>query len=128
MVKVVTINILFELDKWEQRRQLLVDGLAAFQADLIALQEVKLPEDTGTWLAQQLEMPYVHLVPQQEPGKHNVLHGIAILSRQLDYIFINQHWRVKDCQLILNQPSPDNRYLYPSDHFGLAADLEMRQP
>lgn len=264
MVKVVTINILFELNKWQQRRQLLVNELAAFQADLIALQEVKLPEDTGTWLAQQLEMPYVYLVPQQEPGKHNVLHGIAILSRHpfiqqasldlqsqgrvaqyvqiapqgqplvfsnghyywypgshperdkqvqrlldwlgqlppsmpviavgdfngtpdtsaitlmkqqfnsayatyhskepdytcptplvqlnwlqllrqtwrnlifnrtlipwrgtLDYIFINQHWRVKDCQLILNQPSPDNRYLYPSDHFGLAADLEMRQP
>lgn len=261
MVKVVTVNILFELDRWEQRRQLLVNGLAAEKADLIALQEVKLPEDTGTWLAEQLDMPYVDFVYRQKPGKHGILHGIAILSRHpfvqqstldlqsqgkfaqyvqiapqgqplvfsnghyywypgshperdkqiqllvdwlgqlspempvvaagdfngtpetsaialmrqhfnsayaayhstepdytcptpliqlnwlkflhhiwrnlifnktlipwrgtLDYIFINQHLRVRDCRLILNQPSPNNRWLYPSDHFGLVADLEI---
>ena len=63
MVKVVTINILFETEKWAQRRELLVEGLAAQQADLIGLQEVKLPEDNSAWLAQQLNMPYVQLVP-----------------------------------------------------------------
>jgi endonuclease/exonuclease/phosphatase family metal-dependent hydrolase len=63
VVKVVTINILFEMEKWAQRRELLVEGLAAQQADFIGLQEVKLPEDNSAWLAQQLNMPYVQLVP-----------------------------------------------------------------
>jgi endonuclease/exonuclease/phosphatase family metal-dependent hydrolase len=81
MVKVITINILFELDEWEQRRTLLVDGLAAEQADLIALQEVNLTENTGTWLAEQLGMSYVQIVPFRETSPHGIPYGIAILSR-----------------------------------------------
>ena len=58
MVKVVTINILFKMKDWAQRRELLLEGLAAEQPDLIALQEVKLPEDTSAWLAERLSLPY----------------------------------------------------------------------
>ncbi|GET37249.1 endonuclease/exonuclease/phosphatase family protein [Microseira wollei] len=76
MVKVITINILFEMETWAQRRELLVEGLAAQQADLIGLQEVKLPEDNSAWLAQQLNMPYVQLVPYKVGD-----YGAAILSR-----------------------------------------------
>lgn len=258
MVKVITINTLFERESWMQRRELLVAGLAAQQADLIGLQEVILPEDNSAWLAQQLNMPYVQLVPykgldnygaailsrypftQQEtldlgsqdriaqyvqvevdgqplvfcnghyywyPGPHperekqvqllldwlgKLPHDIPIvalgdfngmpqtpaitLMREqftsayaayhghepeytcptplkkhrswryklvkylfsswlnrtlrpwhgtLDYIFINQHLRVRDCQLILTSPAPNNPILYPSDHFGIAAELEI---
>lgn len=263
MVKIITINILFELDRWEERRRLLVEGLAAENADVIAVQEVKLPEDTGAWLAAKLEMPYVHLVPFQpfQIGRKEISYGIAILSRYpfvqqatldlqsqgrfaqyvqiapqgqplgicnghyywypgshadrdrqikllldwlgqlppeiplvtvgdfngspdtsaiallrqnftsayaayhgqepdytcptplvhlnwrkslrhrwrnlvfnrtltpwrgtLDYIFINQYLSVQDCRLVLNLPAPHNPYLYPSDHFGIVADLEF---
>ncbi len=47
VVKVVTINILFEMEKWVERREFLEEGLAAQQADLIGLQEVKVPEDNS---------------------------------------------------------------------------------
>ena len=60
---------------------LLVNGLAAEQADLIALQEVNLTQNTGTWLAEQLGMPYVHTVPFQKLSPHGIPHGIAVLSR-----------------------------------------------
>ena len=43
----------------------------------------------------------------------------------LDYVFINQHLRVRNCQLILTEPAPKDRTLYPSDHFGIAAELEV---
>ena len=259
-LKVATINILFEMGEWEQRRELLVQGLAAESADLIALQEVKLPENNSAWLAEQLNFPYVHLVPY---GKSEIkripLYGTAILSRYpfqakavldlqgqgrkaqyvqvewqgkplvfcnghyywypgpslhrvkqiellldwlgkfppetpiiavgdfngapgtpaiakmkesfnsayaahhgqepeytcptplgwrgwqrklrllklnllknhtlkpwrgtLDYIFVNQYFHVKDCRLILNQPASHSRNLYPSDHFGIVAEL-----
>ncbi|HEY9661027.1 MAG TPA: endonuclease/exonuclease/phosphatase family protein [Allocoleopsis sp.] len=262
MVKVVTINILFDLQDWAERRELLVQGLAAEQADLIALQEVKLPEDTSSWLAKQLDMPYVSLVPHHYPGQPGVPpHGLAILSRYpfiqqasldlsgqgrrahyvqieidhqpivlcnghyywapgpapervkqiqqvlewlgalppdlpivavgdfngepqnpaivlmrehftsayaarhghepaytcptplirrgwrriwkvillnlkynptfrpwrgtLDYVFINRHLQVNDCRIILDSPSPGDPTLYPSDHFGLAAELRI---
>lgn len=43
----------------------------------------------------------------------------------LDYIFVNRHIQVKNCQLILTQPSAENLLIYPSDHFGIAADLDF---
>lgn len=263
MVKVVTINILFEMEKWTQRRELLVEGLATQQADLIGLQEVKLPEDNSAWLAQQLNMPYVQLVPHKGlDDKGFPYYGVAILSRHpftqqatldlqtqgrvaqyvqvevegqplvfcnghyywypgpspervkqvqllldwlgklppnmpivavgdfngmpetpaialmreqftsayaayhghepeytcptplkkqrtwqhrlvkylvnslvhrtlkpwrgtLDYVFINQHLLVRNCQLILTESAANNPTLYPSDHFGIAAELEI---
>lgn len=42
----------------------------------------------------------------------------------LDYIFVDPSIKVLDCQVVLNQPAPDNSQIYPSDHFGLAATLE----
>lgn len=260
MVRIATINILFDLEAWNQRRELLADGLAAAQLDLIALQEVKLPEHTEAWLAEKLDMPYVYLVPNIALEGHQANYGVAILSRYpfvrqemlalpgqgrvaqfvqvavdeqpfilcnghyywypgphpqrdiqvqqvldwlghlasvpmvvvgdfngtpqtsaitlmrqhfasayathhgqepdytcptplvqrnwkkklwhawrnlrfnhtlrpwrgtLDYIFVNSRLQVKDCQLILNQPAPGSRTLYPSDHFGIMADLEI---
>jgi hypothetical protein len=35
---------------------------------------------------------------------------------------------VVDCRVILDRPSPDDPTLYPSDHLGLAATLEMAPP
>jgi endonuclease/exonuclease/phosphatase family metal-dependent hydrolase len=263
VVKVVTINILFDMEKWVQRRELLVEGLAAQQADFIGLQEVKLPEDNSAWLAQQLNMPYVQLVPYKGLDDKGFPYcGGAILSRYpftqqdtldlqsqgrvaqyvqvevdgqplvfcnghyywypgsspervkqvqlllnwlgklppdmpivavgdfngmpetpeialmrdrftsayaayhghepeytcptplkkprswqrklvkylvnvwthrtlqpwrgtLDYVFINQHLRVCNCQLILTEPAPNDPTLYPSDHFGIAAEFEI---
>jgi endonuclease/exonuclease/phosphatase family metal-dependent hydrolase len=43
----------------------------------------------------------------------------------LDYIFVGPHLRVVECDLILDRPAPDDPGLYASDHFGLAATLEV---
>ncbi|BDA75100.1 hypothetical protein RIVM261_032790 [Rivularia sp. IAM M-261] len=263
MVKVVTINILFDMECWEKRSKLLVDELKVINADLIALQEINIQEQTGDWLAQQLNMPYMYLVPfQAAPYKNGPEYGIGILSRYpfvlqqqldlksqgrlaqyvqvninnqplifcnghyywqpgttparmeqfkllvdwlselpllpiiavgdfnatpdtpeiefirehfisayaahhgsepeytcptplskpsrsltrkigrrvvnilvhrkiepwrgtLDYIFINQRLQVHNCELILTKSAPDNEQIYPSDHFGIAAELEV---
>lgn len=45
----------------------------------------------------------------------------------LDYIFINSGLRVLDSQVVLNQPSQDDSTLYPSDHYGVLAVLEVVQ-
>jgi endonuclease/exonuclease/phosphatase family metal-dependent hydrolase len=84
-IKIVTANILRDISRWEQRRSLLVDGLASFQADILALQEVALPEDNAAWLAEQLNLlspedrQYTRYLCPKTGGHPE--EGIAILSR-----------------------------------------------
>jgi endonuclease/exonuclease/phosphatase family metal-dependent hydrolase len=258
---IITINILVDLSHWKARRDLLAQGLSALDPDIIALQEVCLPENPADWLAHQLGMEYFYLSPKT--GFEASREGIAILSHHpftaqatldlegqqrvahyvqldiggqplvfanthlywqpgnsairlkqvgllirwmqtfshqmpviicgdfngtpettavammrqhyrsayqsihsqepeytcptplprspwstlrtflgfflllrpqhirldwrgtLDYIFVNQQLRVNDCRIVLDQPSPVNPRIYPSDHFGIFANLSM---
>jgi endonuclease/exonuclease/phosphatase family metal-dependent hydrolase len=43
----------------------------------------------------------------------------------LDYIFISPQLRVVECRVILDRPAPHDPGLYASDHYGLAATLEI---
>ncbi len=43
----------------------------------------------------------------------------------LDYIFVGPEIAVIECRVILDRPSPGDSTLYASDHFGLAATLEI---
>ena len=43
----------------------------------------------------------------------------------LDYIFVSERVQVNDCQIVLDKPSPRDPDLYPSDHLGLMAVLEI---
>jgi endonuclease/exonuclease/phosphatase family metal-dependent hydrolase len=43
----------------------------------------------------------------------------------LDYIFVDPRLKVIDCQVVLDRPSSDNPRIYPSDHFGLYAEIEI---
>jgi len=260
-LKIVTINILTDLSRWAQRRPLLLQGLAALSPDLIALQEVQLPQNPAHWLAEQLGYPHFLLSPKLgysasrealavisrypleeasvldlggqdriaqrvgltlgehkiylanshlywQPGEsaarlrqverlQNWLHGFSgnppgivcgdfngtpetlaiqhmrqrflsayasihgkepdftcptplprstwsvtrtflgffLLIRPqhiklnwrgtLDYIFVNPRLKVTQCQVVLDQPSDGNPRIYPSDHFGLYAEIEI---
>jgi endonuclease/exonuclease/phosphatase family metal-dependent hydrolase len=46
----------------------------------------------------------------------------------LDYIFVNHFIEVRDCTVAFDLPSPADDRVYPSDHFGLAAELGLRHP
>ena len=85
-----TINILNDLTRWRQRRELLVEQLDELQPDLIAFQEVTLKGDKSNahWLAEELNRgkdesktpPYkVQLCPKTGPYERK--EGLAILSR-----------------------------------------------
>jgi endonuclease/exonuclease/phosphatase family metal-dependent hydrolase len=43
----------------------------------------------------------------------------------LDYIFVRGAVRTLDCRLVFDRPAVDDPTLYPSDHLGLAAHLEI---
>jgi len=45
-------------------------------------------------------------------------------TKTIDYIFIDPaQFRVRDARLICTEPHPQDATLFPSDHFGLAAEL-----
>jgi endonuclease/exonuclease/phosphatase family metal-dependent hydrolase len=265
MIRIATINILFEMEFWQQRRELLVAGLSSINADIIGLQEINTDTNTVDDLAQALNMPYVYQVKCHKlPLTSGPNFGIAIISRHpflekqelrlpsqgrsaqyvrvsingqpyifcnghylwwpgssharmkqfklladwlgvlpaeipqiivgdfnatpdtaeigflaskftsayakyhghepeytcptllllaskrirhelglrafeflvnrkfnpwqgtLDYVFLSEQLQVVDCQLILTEPSESNELIYPSDHFGLVADLQFK--
>ncbi len=46
----------------------------------------------------------------------------------LDYIFVAGMIHVHECEVVLDQPAPHDSTLYPSDHVGLIAKLEVGVP
>lgn len=85
-LKVVTINMLSDLSRWDERRVLMVNQLADLSPDIVALQEVSLPENPAAWIAKQLGQRSsnasryeVYLCPKS--GFWGKNEGIAILSR-----------------------------------------------
>jgi endonuclease/exonuclease/phosphatase family metal-dependent hydrolase len=78
-VSIVTFNLLNKPSRWEERRHLIAAELAQLQPDLIALQEVALPDNTAAWLAERLGAYTVHV--SSKTGALQGHEGIAILSR-----------------------------------------------
>jgi hypothetical protein len=48
--RMVTLNLEQNHKRWQARRELVIDQLAALQPDVIALNEICLPLQTGRWL------------------------------------------------------------------------------
>lgn len=86
---VATINLRNRIDRWLERRHLLVDQITAVAPDLVSLQEISFPIRQGKWLCEQLNLrltesrksPY-QLVQQRK--KHLIqgyYEGIGILTK-----------------------------------------------
>lgn len=83
MVRLATVNVLFNLREWDARGELLVAGLGPLDLDVLAVQEVNPEGRTAHWLAERLGLPHVYYTQFREGV--SVLgvkaYGIAILSR-----------------------------------------------
>lgn len=80
----LTLNILADLSCWQQRKELLVEGIEKLAPDMIALQEVRLSEDSAQpnpaeWLAKRLNYTQFALCPKS--GRAARFEGLALLSR-----------------------------------------------
>jgi endonuclease/exonuclease/phosphatase family metal-dependent hydrolase len=79
MLTITTLNLLNDLTFWEERAPLIVRNLAELSPDLIAFQEVALPENNAVWLADQLDGYSVYFCPFT--NKRGCCEGLAILTR-----------------------------------------------
>jgi endonuclease/exonuclease/phosphatase family metal-dependent hydrolase len=63
--------------------------------------------------------------PLREPGGDPTHPEWARFDRCIDYIWVSKSVRVQSSGLCFNQPAKDNPELWPSDHVGVWADLEI---
>lgn len=79
MLTILTLNLLNDLTNWEQRAPLILETVRHWAPDIIAFQEVTLPENNAAWLVSNLADYSLHLTPlTRRRGKRE---GLAILSR-----------------------------------------------
>lgn len=79
MLKIVTLNLLNDLTYWEKRAPLILQNLQELEPDLVAMQEVALPENNAAWFADQLGGYSTYLCPKTNGRGRK--EGLAILSR-----------------------------------------------
>jgi endonuclease/exonuclease/phosphatase family metal-dependent hydrolase len=63
--------------------------------------------------------------PLQEPGGRPTHPEWKRFDRCIDYIWVSRSVKVNASGLCFNKPAPDNPVLWPSDHVGVWADLEL---
>jgi endonuclease/exonuclease/phosphatase family metal-dependent hydrolase len=63
--------------------------------------------------------------PLQEPGGAPTHPEWQRFDRCIDYIWLSQSIKLQATGLCFNQPAKDNPELWPSDHIGVWADLEI---
>ena len=75
----VSLNLLDDLDLWQQRAPLIVHEVKRLQPDVIGFQEVRMSINNAQWIADQVGGYEVRLCPKTGAyGRHDAL---AILSR-----------------------------------------------
>ena len=78
-LRIVTFNLLNDSTHWAEHAPLIVEGLRSLQPDVIALQEVRLPDNHAAWIADRLEGYETYLCPKTGPLR--LIEGEALLSR-----------------------------------------------
>ena len=83
-----TLNLNHSLDRWLQRRRLVIEQLLALSPDVLALQEVARPIRQAQWIRNQLNAragdqypPYQLVQGRRRGGISTLLGGEALLSR-----------------------------------------------
>jgi endonuclease/exonuclease/phosphatase family metal-dependent hydrolase len=97
--RVATLNLEQDHKRWDLRRELVIDQLAALQPDVMAFNEICIPLQTGRWLQrmvrERLGRPYA-LVQQSKVNGSSLLDGEALLTRYPVVETANWDYRTQD--------------------------------
>jgi endonuclease/exonuclease/phosphatase family metal-dependent hydrolase len=82
--RMATLNLEQDHKRWDARRELVIDQLAALQPDVIAFNEICMPLQTGRWLQrmarERLGIPFA-LLQQSKVNGTSLVDGEALLTR-----------------------------------------------
>jgi endonuclease/exonuclease/phosphatase family metal-dependent hydrolase len=97
--RMATLNLEQNHKRWDARRELVIDQLVALQPDVVALNEICLPLQTGRWLQraarERLGVPFA-LVQQSKVNGSSLIDGEALLTRYPVVETVNWDYRTLD--------------------------------
>ncbi len=93
--RVATLNLEQDHKRWSDRRELIVDQLEQLQPDVMALNEVCIPLQTGRYLQQALGVDY-NLIQQSKVNGLSQVDGEGLLTKFLVKETANFDYRARD--------------------------------
>jgi endonuclease/exonuclease/phosphatase family metal-dependent hydrolase len=98
--RIATLNVEQNHKCWEARRELIVQQLGALKPDILALNEIYVPEQTGRWLqrmaAERLHTRYA-LLQQSKTGDDSSTQAEGLLTRYPVIETANLDYRSHNC-------------------------------
>src|SRR5215813_1053232 len=151
--RIATLNLEQDHKRWDARRELIIEQLGAIRPDVFALNEVCIPQQTARWIQKAarerigigdfnatLEMPSAALMAtrlrptQTSPTAFTPLADSdgqishpsrPRMDRCIDFIWVSGSVHVAESRVCFNQGSTADPTLWPSDHAGVWADLDV---
>lgn len=112
--RIATLNLEQDHKRWPARRELIVQQLGELNPDMLALNEIYVPEQTGRWLqraaAERLNSRYA-LVQQSKVGDDSVTQAEGLLTRYPVIETANLDYRSHNCVALTARFEIDGRLL-----------------
>ena len=112
--RIATLNVEQNHKCWEARRELIVQQLGELRPDMLALNEIHIPEQTGRWLqraaAERLQMKYT-LLQQAKVGDDSRTQAEGLLTRYPVIETANLDYRSHNCVALAARFEIDGRFL-----------------
>ena len=112
--RIATLNVEQNHKCWEARRELIVQQLGELRPDMLALNEIHIPEQTGRWLqhaaAERLQMKYT-LLQQSKVGEDSRTEAEGLLTRYPVIETASLDYRSHNCVALAARFEIDGRFL-----------------
>src|SRR5215471_9398440 len=112
--RVATLNLEQDHKRWGRRRELVIDQLGAIKPDLLALNEVCMPERTAHWIRDRAGERHgleYHLVQQTRVNGLSAVEGEALLARFPVIETGNLDYRTRDIVALVARLAVDGNRL-----------------
>jgi endonuclease/exonuclease/phosphatase family metal-dependent hydrolase len=114
ILRIATLNIEQNHKRWEARRELIVQQWGELKPDMLALNEIYIPEQTGRWLqraaAERLHTRYT-LLQQSKVGDDSITQAEGLLTRYPVIETANLDYRSHNCVALVARFEIDSRLL-----------------
>jgi endonuclease/exonuclease/phosphatase family metal-dependent hydrolase len=100
VIRIATLNLEQDHKRWEERRELVVTQLGELNPDILALNELHIPSQSGRWLQRAVKInsgSQYSLVQQSKAGAESRVQGEGLLTRYPIIETANLDYRSHDC-------------------------------
>jgi endonuclease/exonuclease/phosphatase family metal-dependent hydrolase len=112
--RLATLNLEQDHKRWRQRRELIIQHLGELRPDILALNEVCIPRQTGRWLQrtaqERLNTSYA-LLQQSKTNERSTVEAEALLTRYAVVETANFDYRAQDMVAQVNRLLVEGRLL-----------------